>query len=546
MRELVLSIVMLLSAINCMSASTDFEDALAKHGIIKSECQDLSGNAKINIETPTCAYINIDIASLPTQKGSDMNATLEMYDGNGNYLKLPIIIDVQGNTSTQYVKKNFAIDFFTNEERTESPDITIGNWVTQDGFHLKAYYLDYFRGTANVAYQLFDDIVADHENYQERAGLSKITAARCYPDAFPCIVYKQGDFYGIYSFQLKKHRKNMNQNKSTAENIHLDGEMSDQTFFKGNIDWTLFEVRNPKTLYSFKKGWYNTVTITEYDGDYPTELIGTNTRGYNATNEGHVLTAKTKEYIIQLTKYCSELDNLINRKTSNEQMRQEIEKRFDVTGMIDYMLHAIIVNNYDGFRKNWQWFTYDGKKWFVAPYDLDGTFGNYWDSSQLMDADKVCVEDVNYQEFNHFGMFTRKPFTYMETYFRDELLARYYKLRDNGVLSKENILNKLHNWTESIGQDYYNQEWKKWPNSPCITKYHDSLQRISDWIDKRITMADKYAGYVPTVISIIETKKDNTATEIYTINGTRISTTRPGINIVRTKDGKTRKFVTCP
>lgn len=543
MRELVLSIVMLLTAVNCMSASTDFEEALAKHGIVKSECKDLSGNAKIKFGKPTCAYINIDITSLPTQKGSDKNATLEMYDGNGNYLKLPIVIDVQGNSSTRYVKKNFAIDFFTTEERTESPDITIGNWVAQDGFHLKAYYLDYFRGTANVAYQLFDDIIADHESYQERAGLSKITAARCYPDAFPCIVYKQGEFYGIYSFQLKKHRKNMNLNKSTAENIHLDGEMSDQTFFKGNIDWTLFEVRNPKTLYSFKKGWFSTVTIIEYDGDNPTELIGTDTKGYDSKNEGHVLTAKTKEYITKLSKYCAELDNLINRKASNEQIRQEIDKRFDVKGMIDYMVHAVVVNNYDGFRKNWQWFTYDGTKWFVAPYDLDGTFGNYWDGSLIMDADKVTVELVNYQEFDHFGMFTRKPFTYMEKYFHTELLDRYKQLRNNGVLTKENILNKLNAWTESIGEDNYNMEWKRWPDSPCIKRYSDGIDRISGWIDKRLSMADEYAGFVPTAISITEVIPQAVYTEIYTIDGRRTNNFQRGINVVRTNDGNVRKII---
>ena len=33
--------------------------------------------------------------------------------------------------------------------------------------------------------------------------------ARCYPDGFPCVVYLNGAFYGIFSWQLKKHRDNM-------------------------------------------------------------------------------------------------------------------------------------------------------------------------------------------------------------------------------------------------------------------------------------------------------------------------------------------------
>lgn len=473
------------------SYASDFDNALTKHGIIASECSDLSAETKIKFGIPQCMYVNIRVTRLPTQKGYPVNGHMDVYDGNGHYFSLPVSLDVQGNSSTGFVKKNFAVSFFTDEAHTTSPDITIGDWVAQDGFHLKAYYLEKFRGAAVVGYHLFDDIIADHNTYQDRAGLSKTTKARCYPDGFPCIVYHNGSFYGIYAFQLKKHRKNFNLDKAKSSNVHLDGQISDRTFWKGNIgsDWTLFEVRNPKTLYD--------VNGNEYNGDSPKELMGSNSYYYDATNPDMVATAETKNNILKLSKYCGELDAVIsNRNNTKEDIRAEIAKRFDVPGMIDYMIHAIVINNFDGFRKNWQWFTYDGKKWFVAPYDLDCTFGNYWNGSCIMDADKVTVEkdDNNYQEFDHFGMFRRIPFTYVEDYFADEMKARYELLRNDGVLTKENILTKYKDWADRVGEDNYTLEWNKWPDAPCINKYQDSMDRVSKWLDDRFALADGFAG----------------------------------------------------
>lgn len=519
---------------------TDFEEALISHGIIKEECIDLSAEAKIKIATPRCAYVNITSpATLPTQKGTDAQGMMEFYDGNGHYFNLPIVIDVQGNSSTGFEKKNFAIDFYTDNQLTASPDIAFGNWVNQDGFHLKAYYLEKFRGAAMVGYQLFDEIVADHDNYQQRAGLENITKARCYPDGFPCIVYHRGQFYGIYSWQLKKHRKNMNLDKALSTNIHLDGEISDRTFWIGQIDWTKFEVRNPKTLYTR----YGTL----YDGENPSELIDRKSKKYSATNPDMVATAETKTYIQNLTKYCSELDNLIRQKASAEKMRQEIEKRFDVTGMIDYMLHAIFTNNFDGFRKNWQWFTYDGVKWFVAPYDLDGLFGNYWDGSCIMDADKVTIErdDNNYQEFDHFGMYNRKPFTYIETYYKEEMINRYVLLRSNGIFSKANVIAKYHEWAERVGDDNYALEWQRWPKCPCITKYSDSYERVENWLDQRIELADKFAGVTITPTAIVTDSHAITPATIdavFSADGTLLPEMHKGVNIIRMSNGTVRKI----
>ena len=51
--------------------------------------------------------------------------------------------------------------------------------------------------------------------------------------------------------------------KDVAEHVHLDGSISYSTLFGGNINWSTFEIRNPKNLY-YKEAQNGTF---EYDAD---------------------------------------------------------------------------------------------------------------------------------------------------------------------------------------------------------------------------------------------------------------------------------------
>ena len=87
--------------------------------------------------------------------------------------------------------------------------------------------------------------------------------AKCHPDGFPCIIYLDGAFYGIYAFCLKKHRDNYHLTKDVPEHVHIDGVLTPEFLWNGNINWTQFEIRNPKNLY-YKEVQNGTF---EYDAD---------------------------------------------------------------------------------------------------------------------------------------------------------------------------------------------------------------------------------------------------------------------------------------
>ena len=155
---------------------------------------------------------------MPTSKTAEIPAVMEFWDRQGNYFKKDITCSAQGSSSLSYVKKNVKFDFLDF-------DLKIGSWGVQDSFHLKSYYTDFFRGVAVTSYKLWDEIMHTKPYVREMVDTSAMrttadgagnisdltlqldTGALCHPDGFPCIVYLNGQFYGVFSWQIKKQRK---------------------------------------------------------------------------------------------------------------------------------------------------------------------------------------------------------------------------------------------------------------------------------------------------------------------------------------------------
>ena len=553
--------------------------------------RDASAEAAITIEEPRLAYVNLsDLGSLPTSKWTEEECWLEFH-GAGTYFRKRITIKGQGGYSIRYPKKNFSFQLYEDDWSTTT-DLTIGRWVEQDAFHLKAFWTDYFRGIGEIGYKAFEGVVADRRPYWERGGYVHESLARCFPDGFPCILYVNGEFYGIYAWQLKKHRKNMNQKKKLATHIHLDGNLSDKHIFRGKITWKEFEVRTPKGLID-NKG-------VAYDGNKPNELMDENSSSYNnptdtdSLREVKLLTAQTKKHIVAMSRYWSELDALEKEGAMPELMRQEIEERYDTEALTDYAVHYYFTSNGDGSLKNWQWFTYDGKRWAVTPYDLDQTFG-------------IGLYGNLLPPYYPFARLTSGPFYWIDKYYADDIADRYAMLRQNCVLDYDNVTSIIDDWHQRVGDELYATEKQHWPNSPCYRdavcntgweacslddpEYHlsgletynnsydyrpgdvcwlegrlwratdfvtgvkpfiinanrDSMERLHNWVKGRIEFLDAYFAYdddkanVPDVAS---KPSERRLEAIYTLQGIRVDTPIVGQTyIFRYNNGTSRKVL---
>ena len=482
-------------------------------GKASDESLEWSSKSSIYIPTqPACALVNISgITSMPIKKGTDAHAWMEVWDMNGIYFKKRVIIDLQGNTSVSHVKKNFAVDFCEDEWiGDETTDIKIGDWVTQDGFHFKSYYTSITKGECPVGYKLYHKFLETKEQthrapfmdyYTEEEIIDAVNgdddkkkeafSARCFPDGFPCIVYLNDQFYGIFSWQLKKHRDNYNMDRNKVYNIHLDGDLGEAEIWQGKIKWGSFEVRNPKP----KKSKWTLMCQdgTKYDGDDPKELMGTDSQFYDENDASCKNSAQTKEHVIALSKYMSEINEFeTNYKNAASEekspalstLKKEIEKRFSMEWMVDYLILNIFIQNGDCVRKNWQWTTWgeiDGKeRWYPNPYDLDHAFGILATTAfRLYDPAKVT-----------YGKGTNTPARYVWDYYFDDMKSRYAELRKAGVISYETVWGLMKDWVDRVGADNYVKEEEKWPETPCNRESNIS----SNWEDTRISYTSYFDG----------------------------------------------------
>ena len=295
------------------------------------------------------------------------------------------------------------------------------------------------------------------------------TGARCFPDGYPVACYLNDKFYGIFSWQLKKHRDNYHMDKTTATHIHLDGTISADTLFS-SVDWWWWEIRNPKGLYLTSGEKYGEVGEIAGDNEVNAWInagrLPDGTSVSSKIKKSLQMTAKVKNCVLKFPTSMSAVKEAASTYESSAKTEQDLkafkevyETYFDLENQIDYTIISDIVGNFDGFWKNWQWVTYDGVKWFVCLYDCNDCFGGYFL------GDRVYMPEIK----SHLNTDTSNPNGFVTKYFQKELQERYKTLSDKGIISAENIMQICWDWVLRIGTDYYKEEYNKWNDSPCIS-----------------------------------------------------------------------------
>lgn len=492
------------------SSVNNIQDALKANGFNVKTPIDWSDSQKIELPMPvSCAIINLTTDKQAESKGSDIPCFMEFWDCNGNYFKKPVLLNAQGSSSMGYSIKNQAIDI------NDGSKIKFGNWCYMDSFHIKKYYIDVFRGQCVAQYWLTEQAYMTRPFGQRRPYdyLNHISVvndgngafnkdfwsgALCHPDGFPCHLFFNGKDAGIYAFNLKKDRANYNCKKDNAKNIILDGVLG-SVFWTANGDlnkkgdgsttvWQDFEVRNPK----IKKD----INGNDYNGDAPTEPSS----DYS----------ETKGYIEELTKIIPS----IKAAGTDEEKKTIFESAFNLPFLIDYDILSQVDYNYDGYRKNWIWCCWDGKLWTPTRYDLDSVFGQHWNGASYIEN---SISNI-------LGNSADLPTYYLHNLYKSEESARYAELRNKGILTIENIVGNLEKWVNMCGYDNLKNDIEKivvdtakgaddteartvpctpsyrdgsliYSKSPTTGGWYNSLERVRNWVEKRLKTLDTYFNY---------------------------------------------------
>ena len=449
-------------------AAKEVNEAFKSAGIKMENPSDFSKDSHIELPIPRiAAQVRLYAPKLPTTKTDDIEAEIEYNDKDGNYFRKPLILNAQGASSMSYYVKNMAIDINDNSK------IKFGDFPAQDSFHLKKYYIDVFRGQCVVGYWLMEQVYQTRpvgkrypyemlsNEYSPYTGNGKMeddfyTGAKCHPDGFPIIITwvntitNEEQDMGIYAWNLKKSKEVYHANKKKAEHIILDGVIDDVTLFGGNVDWTQFEIRNPKSLQDIEGN--------KYDGDNPKELSNTDANS-----------KKVKTYIQRLSGAKAAL--------SVNNTKETFSNYFIVDSFIDYYIISQVIYHIDGFRKNWIWCTWDGEHWTPTLYDVDSIFGAHWSGIYAIpNSDKATILGTNYV----LGL---------NTLYADEINSRYKQLRDSGVFTVENIISLFKTWLDKIGYANIEKELSLYTDIPS---YRDPMLN-SEWeFISASTSADDY------------------------------------------------------
>ncbi len=446
-------------------------DALKANDFKLDTPSDFSKDSHIELPIPRiAAQVRLYAPKLPTTKQDDIEAEIEYNDKDGNYFRKPVILNAQGSSSMNYYVKNMAIDI------NDGSEIKFGDFPTQDSFHLKKYYIDAFRGQCIVGYWLMEQLYKSHpigqqypyefcySNNSVTNGFGDvrkdfITYGKCHPDGFPIIITwvntstQKETWMGVYTWNLKKSKEVYCCDKKTAENIILDGDIGKSTLWNGSIDWTSFEIRNPKNLVD--------IDGHKYDGDNPKEL-----------SETDEFSKKVKDYIIRFSRALQDIES--------NQTKETFEKYFVPKVMIDYFLINQFIYNIDGVERNTIWVSHDGNKINPTLYDVDSIFGNH--PSGLFVIQNSSTKGI-------LGSGSGLPTYFLYKLYIQEINERYSELRKSGIFTVDNCKTLFEKWVTMIGYDNYKKEFKAYPETHSYRKSNVSKEwELIGW-----SMGDAYS-----------------------------------------------------
>ena len=254
-------------------------------------------------------------------------------DSFHSYIK----IKCQGNSSMAYNKKNFTIKMYEDEGRTTKFKKNIKGWGDNNKFVLKANWIDYSHARNIVSARLWSQMVASRPDYDDLPAELRASPNNGAVDGFPVFVYCNGIYWGRYTWNLAKDDFLMNMDKDNVNHALLASE-------------------------NYVSGCFRSLANID-ESDWTDEI-------HDAVPENIK------------TSFNNAIAFVMN--SSDENFKTDIGNYFDLMSLIDYYILSYVICHLDGLGKNQLMYTYDGVHWMAGAYDMDSTFGLYWDGRSFV------------------------------------------------------------------------------------------------------------------------------------------------------------------
>ncbi len=349
-----------------------------------------------------CMFQNTDIPKLYFEgnisgmedKKDERNISIHYKDEEQSFQGFAKI-KVQGTSSLQYEKKNYTIKLYADDACEEALNVDLG-WGEENKYCLKANWIDRTHARNVVSARLVSQI---------QKAYNIMTAAPCNGavDGFPVEIYSNGSFLGLYTFNIPKDSWQFGMDSKNPNHIVIGGEgWWPANFFREEPDFGTWEVEageaNDATLEKMRRVFHFVMNSTDAE-------------------------------------FVEAFDNYL-----------------DLDATLNYYIFAELAYLDDNRGKNMLMATYDGSKWYPSLYDLDSSWGVYYNG----------LKEYPYQT-TPMNMAENLLFARVEKNFPQELAQRYFELR-TGILSDENIMAEFEAFRSQIPRLSFVKDFLRWGN----------------------------------------------------------------------------------
>lgn len=392
-----------------------------------------------------------DLFNLTTKAQGKLKGVKFDYNPNGNEgvrlsgtLKS---IKIQGSSSQFYPKKNYTLNFAENLQLKDT-------WGNHDKYVIKADWVDFSHMRNEFGAWLWgqvkktrlnndNNLVDNDGNFLVRTSATPL-GGEIRPqfsmgmnygaiDSYPVLVIINDIYHGLYSMTVPKD------------------------------DWLAgMGYRAKEAIVSAE----NHAAPTQFK-----EHVHTDDNGNLFGNDFSMEYVSDKDNQTWLVDSLNGLIDAVKTKT-------DLDKHLDIESAIDYLLFNVTIGNGDGVDKNFLLDTWDGTKWAFAAYDMDSTFGNYWDGKSYTTSSFKDL--VNHKE-------TSALYNLLLTNYKENVQNRWRELRAN-VFSTDNLITSIYNHAVKIPAETLNYEKKRWPGIPGTQT--NNISQICNWLEKRLKLID--------------------------------------------------------
>lgn len=402
----------------------------------------------------------------------------------------------RGASSSNYPKRSYAIKL--RDENGNSVDRKLLGYRSDNNWILDAMYIDLACMRNRVATDLWNAFeckpyYADREKKVRTGTRGKFVE-----------VILNGQWWGLYCMTEKMDRKQLKLKKFVPASLSTTGENEVHGVLYKSNQWT-YEVfmghesnddnDNKQVIYPHKKvSDYKNIlgqeTWCEYEFKYP-------------------------DYEDEAVEWRPLHDAANMVATSFILNIDSVKSRFDYPMLRDYYLFIDLLLATDNHGKNLFWYAYDtqgpeGDKLSLAPWDLDGTFGQDWDGVITNTKDVTLDFDTYIKNYEH-GQFAIFDLIKSRSEWLQDLKDRYAELRIKGVISGDSIANRFANYTSLFEASLADQrEQNMW--SKAYHSRHKDIQGgatyAESWIRRRVNWLDQKYGFDAAVTAINEAKAE--------------------------------------